>query len=110
MTVQQGADGPPCLVLHPVKAEAGARLRLRAFCRNGGKGRVQWANKERAGESQPFTLAAAVWEEVEVALTDIVGKATIVRVYLPAKDQPVEVAWIELRDGSQTRRWEFFNP
>jgi hypothetical protein len=31
----------------------------------------------------------------------------IVRVYLPAQKQPVEVDWIELKAAGQPRRWDF---
>ena len=35
------------------------------------------------------------------------GQAGIMRLYLPAPHQPVEVDWIQLTCGDKTRRWEF---
>lgn len=98
-------DGPPTFVLHPVKAVAGARVRLRVRCAKGGPGRVQWASKTAKGVAAEFAVRPGVWDEVEVPVAEIVGEATIVRILVPAKSQPVEVDWIELCSGGVTRRW-----
>ena len=31
----------------------------------------------------------------------------ILRVYLPAQKQPVEIAWIALKGAEKSKRWEF---
>ena len=35
------------------------------------------------------------------------GPLGILRVYLPAQEQPVEIDWIEFVSGDKPRRWDF---
>jgi hypothetical protein len=86
-------------------------LKLRACCANGGDGKIEWlpsgsATKQEGMKSVPLTLKAGVWQEVSVDLP-AQGPLGIVRVYLPAQKQPVEVDWIELKTEQTTERWEF---
>ena len=54
----------------------------------------------------PFTLAPGDWQTVTVQLP-AQGPLGILRIYLPAHQQPVDVDWIELKGAAQPRRWEF---
>jgi arylsulfatase A-like enzyme len=83
-------------------------LRLRARSANGGAGKVEWippGAKQADARSVPFTLPPGGWHEVAV---DLPADAAIgiLRVYLPAQSQPVEVDAIELKAG-KSRRWDF---
>jgi hypothetical protein len=54
----------------------------------------------------PFTLKSGEWENLTVRIPDseLMG---ILRIYLPAQNQPVELDWIELQSDAAKRRWDF---
>lgn len=54
----------------------------------------------------PFALKGGDWEVVTVNVP-AKGPLGILRVYLPAQKQPVEVDWIELKGSGKRRRWGF---
>lgn len=86
-----------------------ATVRFRARSTGGGEGKVEWlpaANATTEAKSTPFTVAAGGWQEVTVSIP-ATGPLGIVRLYLPAQKQPVDVDWIELMGGEKTKRWEF---
>ena len=56
--------------------------------------------------SAPFTLQSGDWQEVSVKMA-AEGRLGILRVYLPAQQQPVEVDWLELKAAAKPKRWEF---
>ena len=75
----------------------------------GGAGKIEWlpspANAAEA-KSVAFTLAPGDWQEVSVKLP-AEGALGILRVYLPAQKQPVEIDWIELKGADKSKRWKF---
>jgi len=92
-------------------------LKLRARSAAGGTGKVQWktaAQDEfpKTGQSIEFNLpAGADWQDVTVALP-IQGKASPVRLYLPADKLPVEIESIKYfgTDGTKpVHVWNFAN-
>ena len=97
--------------LRPRQAGAGAKLRFRLKC-DGGSGKVAWlpaANANPADAPKPveFSVKAGAWAEISAAIPAPGDKAGIVRLFLPAQDASVELDWIELTSGGQTRRWDF---
>jgi hypothetical protein len=93
-----GANGP-------------AVVRLRARCANGGAGKIEWLPTGKADEpdgmkSVLFNLAGGEWQEVAVDVP-AKGPLGILRVYLPAQKQSVEIDWIELKASGKPRRWNF---
>jgi arylsulfatase A-like enzyme len=87
-----------------------AAVSFRARCAKGGAGRVEWVRPGAAPKREdtaPFTLAPGDWQTLDVAVP-AEGQLGILRLYLPAVQQQVEVDWIELKpkDG-KPRRWEF---
>jgi hypothetical protein len=50
-------------------------------------------------------MKAAGWAEISSELPS--APAGILRVYLPAVDQPAEVDWIEISSAGKMRRWDF---
>ena len=86
-----------------------AVVRLRTRAANGGSGKMEWippGGSQTDAPSIPFALAARAWQEVTVKIP-AAGPLGILRVYLPAQTQTVDVDWIELEAGSKSKRWEF---
>ena len=108
MTVK-GAGPAPFLGMGASTRGPG-EVRLRARCAAGGGGKIEWfpAGKPPTENAQslPFKLAAGEWQEVTVKLPQD-ASIGILRVYLPAQKQPVEVQWIELQSAGKSKRWEF---
>lgn len=84
-------------------------LTFRARCALGGDGKVEWIPPGKAAadaKSVPFALKPVDWQEtvVEVPAQGPIG---ILRIYLPAQKQPVDIDWIELKGDPKPRRWDF---
>jgi arylsulfatase A-like enzyme len=88
-----------------------AVLRLRVRAAAGGDGQIEWlpsgvATQTNEMKSVPFDIKPGGWQEVSVDIPAR-GSLGIVRVYLPAQKQPVQIDWLELKTARNTRRWEF---
>lgn len=88
-----------------------ATMGFRVRCAAGGEGKVEWLKPSKDGKagdpkSVPFTLKGGDWQELSVKVP-ATGPLGIVRLYLPAQKQPVEVDWIELKNGATRKLWEF---
>ncbi len=86
-----------------------ATVKLRARCPHGGDGKIEWLPPGKNPvpvRSVPFALSPGDWQEVtvDVPAEDPIG---ILRIYLPARKQSVEIDWIELKAGATLRRWNF---
>jgi arylsulfatase A-like enzyme len=90
------------------KAAGAAVVRFRARCAQGGAGKIEWVAPGKAAppQSAPCTWAGGDWQEVRVEVP-AKGPLGILRIYLPAQPQPVEIQWIELQARNQTKRWDF---
>jgi len=66
---------------------------------------VDWlaGGPEARASSFPCKLKAGTWEETSVTLPTATAPG-IVRLYLPAQDQPVELDWIEIHSGPAAKR------
>jgi arylsulfatase A-like enzyme len=85
--------------------------KLRARSTTGGAGKVEWIPSTQTVKpaktfSVPFTLKSGDWQEVTVKLP-AEGPLGIFRLYLPAEKEPVQLDWVELKSGQDTRRWDF---
>ena len=123
MTLVEGAlrveaDGPtPFLGTAQVRHAGPMTLKLRrSAC--GGYGKVWWKTADQdefPAEDQivEFTLAVGDnWQEISVDLP-VKGNTAIIRIYLPAKERPVELELIELcpaRSSKPVRVWNFRLP
>ena len=86
-----------------------AELKLRARSQGGGAGKIEWLSAPAAqadAKSVPYTLTGGGWQEISVKIP-AEGPLGILRVYVPAQQQPVELEWIELKSGDKTKRWKF---
>jgi arylsulfatase A-like enzyme len=106
-----GTGAAPFLGFAPGKLAPGAKLRFRLQC-DGGSGKVVWlatadTNPADAPKPSVFSLKAGAWAEISATIPAPADQAGIVRLYLPAQGTTVELDWIELTSGGQTRRWEF---
>jgi arylsulfatase A-like enzyme len=88
-----------------------ATLRFRARSAAGGAAKVEWINagaEKDAGKppSVSYSLNAGDWQEVSVAVP-AAGPIGILRLYLPAQQQTVEIDWIEAEGKGGKKRWDF---
>ena len=84
---------------------------LRAKSAGGGEGRIEWLLPKAPPaevKSVPFVLAGGDWQDITVSVPAD-GRFGILRVYLPAAKEPVDVDWIEFGQGkpAASRRWGF---
>ena len=109
----RGSQAAPFLGFAAGKQSGPAVMRLRVRLAESGSGKVEWlpsaaASDTRGSNSVPFELRGGDWQEVVVEVP-ATGPLGILRVYLPAGQQPVEVDWIELeaKPTAKPRRWDF---
>ncbi|MEM6689477.1 MAG: sulfatase [Planctomycetota bacterium] len=108
------ADGrTPFLGTAQVRMAGPLKLKLRVRSHGGGVGRVRWKMPEQesfpeSSQMVDFNIAAgSQWQEIAIAVP-VNGKASIVRLYLPAKESPVGLQLIEFsNERSQVKEWRF---
>lgn len=105
----RGVDAAPFLGVG-AGAEGPAAVTFRVRCAKGGPGKVEWLQPGAAPKTEnatAFRLSDGDWQTVTVEIP-AKGPLGILRVYLPAHQQPVEVDWIELKPAAgKPRRWAF---
>lgn len=114
MTVEAGKHRP-FLGTAQVKHAGPLTLTLRARSQAGGAGQVQWKTTGQSdfpqeGQKVSFSLpGGGQWQDVKVNLaTD--GPVQIVRVYLPAEQEPVDIQLLRYQDpktGETVQEWSF---
>ena len=87
-----------------------AKVKFRARCAKGGGAKVEWLSpadkKDENAHSTPCTITGDDWQEITASIP-ATGPLGILRVYLPAQKQTVEIDWIELKGTGALKRWEF---
>ena len=108
-----GKGRRPFLGTAQVKFNGPLTLKLRARSTAGGTGRVQWRTSSqktfpKSAQVVTFDLpAGTTWQSVTVQLP-IQGKASIIRLYLPAETAAVEVQSIQfLNSSGRKKSWDF---
>ena len=105
-----GKSDAPFLGCGAGKMSGPTVVTFRARTAGGGAGKVEWLPTPAATEkakSVEFKLTGGDWQSVTVELPAD-GFLGIVRLYLPAAAQPVELDWVELKSAKgKPRRWEF---
>ncbi len=99
----------PFLGLVTGRLGEGAEFRARINSR-GGPGSIAWfpAPIKTTGNPPPVPLAfAGGWQELHAEIPAKPGQNGVLRFHLPVQDEPVQVDWIEIKDGTSTRRWGF---
>jgi hypothetical protein len=106
----RGTHDTPFLGFAASRGKGPATVRIRARCGAGGPGKLEGLSSAGQGGAQtlPFTLAGGAWQTVTLDVPPGFPLG-ILRVYLPAQSQPVEVDWVELNlpGEQQPRRWAF---
>jgi arylsulfatase A-like enzyme len=88
-----------------------AVVSLRVKSGSAGEGKIEWLDpnaKPQVLKSVPFALSGGDWQDITVSVP-AAAPFGILRVYLPAASQPVDVDWVEFGSGKQAapRRWNF---
>ena len=103
----------PFLGTAQVKFSGPITLTLVARSTVGGEGRLRWRTKSQesfpeSGQTVSYKLSAGQdWQEITVVLP-IRGEAGIVRLYLPAEKNPVELQSIQFTDeNGRAKTWDF---
>lgn len=107
--VVSGQNPTPFLGVAAGQFSGPSTVTFRARSSSGGDGKVEWLpspGASKSAKSVSFHLPGGDWQDVAVKLP-ATGKLGIVRLYLPAQNQPVQIDWIELQSGKQKRRTEF---
>ena len=88
-----------------------ATIRFRVRCIDSGEAKVEWLNPGSEKESSkpqsvPYTIKGGDWEEISVRVPSN-GALSILRLYIPAQQQGVEIDWIEAQGSNAKNRWDF---
>lgn len=104
-----GKSDAPFLGVGAGRMAGPTSVKFRVRTATGGAGKVVWLptpSVPEKAQSVPFQLRGGDWQEVTVALP-AAGVLGIVRLYLPAQQEPVQLDWVELQSGKETRRSDF---
>lgn len=93
------------------KQNGPAEVTLRMRCGNAGSGKIEWipdslASKPADLHSVPYSVTGGDWQTVKVKIPTE-GHLGIIRLYLPAQTQTVEIDSIELTVAGKSRKWTF---
>ena len=84
-------------------------LKMRVRSAQGGPGKVEWLpnpSAPKSANSFTYQLAGGDWQDLSLDVP-IQGNVGILRVYLPAQKQPVEIDSIEVKTHSKVRKFDF---
>ena len=105
-----GKSKAPLLAFAAGKISGPAVIKFRVRSASGGAGKVEWLPTPKLtdqAKSVSFVLTGGDWQELNVSLP-ATGPLGIVRLYLPADKDPVQLDWVELQpDGGKSQRWDF---
>ena len=106
-----GKGAAPFLGVAVGTTDGPATVDFRARCAKGGDGKIEWLNhdaekKDAIPQSAPFKLKGGDWQDVSVS-NPPTGPLGVVRFYVPAQAQPVEIDWIDIRGTGAKKRWKF---
>lgn len=103
-------NNSPFLGISPgINGPATIKFRIRSAV--SGDAKVEWINSgsdNDGGKSQstPYTLKGGEWEEISTSIP-VNSALSILRLYIPAQRQTVELDWIEALGSSAKKRWDF---
>ncbi|MFO1062364.1 MAG: sulfatase [Pirellulales bacterium] len=86
-----------------------ATVNIRVRCASGGDGKIELVapgSSQPNDKTTPFSVAAGEWQTITISV-DEKGPLGILRIYLPAQSQTVEIDSIELIGADKKRSWGF---
>jgi hypothetical protein len=104
-----GKGAAPFLGFAAGKFSGPTTVELRVRAKTSGTGKVEWLPSPQAADKAktvPLPIKGDDWEQVLVKLP-AQGPLGIVRLYLPAQKEPVELDWMVLKDAKSTQRFDF---
>ncbi len=105
-----GKGATPFLGLSAGKIGGSTVVKFRARSATGGAGKVEWLPTPQAADkakSVAFQWTGGEWRELTVELP-ATGTLGILRIYLPAANDAVQLDWIELKPThGKSQRWDF---
>lgn len=101
----------PFLAFSGGKREGPGVIKFRIRSAAGGPGKIETLpggleTPPNEIRSMPFVTSGGEWQEISVMLAQS-GPIGMMRMYLPAQKQPVQVDWIELVSNGKYKRWDF---
>ena len=106
----KGTDTAPFLGFAAGRQNGPATVTLRLRSATGSDGKIEWLSSPAASDAKSTTymLPGGAMQTLNIAVP-ATGLLGILRIYLPATSQPVEIDWIELQSKSEAkpRRWDF---
>ncbi len=106
----KGTGDAPFLGIGAGKLSGDVQLKFRM--RGEGRGKVAWLPSpqtpvENAPKPNDYELKAGELSVLTVTVPAEKNAAGVIRLFVPAQKQAVEIDWIELVAGKDSRRWEF---
>ena len=108
--IVKGTGAAPFLGFAAGKLSGPATVSLRLRSAAGGEGKIEWRATPQAAEatSVSYNLPRGAMQTVQIEIP-AAGPLGILRVYLPAAQQPVELDWIEVQSKADGKphRWDY---
>lgn len=108
--VISGKSAAPFLGVGAGKFSGPSVLTFRMRTAADGAGKVEWLPDPKAADkakSVPYKIGGGDWREVKVDVP-AEGSLGILRLYLPAEKEPVQLDWVELKPAQgKAQRWKF---
>ncbi len=105
-----GKSKAPFLAFAAGKFSGPAVIKFRVRSAGGGAGQVEWLPAPKLtdqAKSVPFVLTGGEWQELAITLPAS-GPLGVLRLYLPADKEPIQLDWVELSPaGGKSQRWDF---
>jgi len=107
-----GENRPTFLGTAQARFSGKIAFKMTARSKSGGEGKLVWKTTDQEDFSNPdqevtFKIPAGEgWQEIEAALP-VKGAVQIIRLYLPAQSEPVDIQSISYSAGQRNKTWDF---
>ncbi len=86
-------------------------MKIRVRSAKDGEAKIEWLTpggekKNEKPQSVPYNIKGGDWQDLNVQVP-AKGPVGILRLYLPAQQEPVEIDRIELKGAGAAKKWEF---
>jgi arylsulfatase A-like enzyme len=103
-----GQGDAPFLGFSAGKISGPTTVKFRVHAAEIGSGKVEWLSTTKAADAKSvsFEITKSEWQEITIEVP-ATGPLGILRLYLPAQKQPVEIDWISLQSTKAKHRSDF---